>query len=91
LVRKRAGLTDVSGVTLDTQLLERRHEFAGEGLRWHDLIRSGKILEIMSAWDAVDDLENKIKPMTIDEIIYPIPQTQLTISPGLYSQNPGYN
>ena len=42
LVRKRAGLADVSGVTLDMLLLERRLEFAGEGLRWHDLVRSGK-------------------------------------------------
>lgn len=91
MVRERAGLADVSSVNLDMLLLERRHEFAGEGLRWHDLVRSGKVMDIMSAWDATDDLENKIKPLTADEIIYPIPQTQLTISPGLYSQNPGYN
>jgi len=91
MVRTRAGLANVSSTSLDMLLLERRHEFAGEGLRWHDLVRSGKILEIMAAWDAVDDAENKIKPMTVDEILYPIPQTQLTISPGLYDQNPGYN
>ncbi len=91
MVRARAGLGSVSSVTLDMLLLERRHEFAGEGLRWHDLVRSGTIIEIMSAWDAKDDLENKVKPMSADEIIYPIPQTQLTVSPGLYSQNPGYN
>lgn len=42
MVRARAGLAPVSNVTLDMLLEERRHEFAGEGLRWHELVRFGR-------------------------------------------------
>jgi len=40
-VRARVGLPSVP-VTLDAVYLERRKELAGEGHRWHDLIRSGQ-------------------------------------------------
>lgn len=92
MVRIRAGLAgDVSQVTADELLEERRREFMAEGLRWHDLVRNGNVEEVMNAWIAVDDQEQKINTMSVDDIIYPIPQSQLTVSPGLYTQNPGYN
>jgi hypothetical protein len=90
-VRARAGLGDVSGVTLDMLLTERRHEFMAEGLRWHDLVRNGVVITVMNAWKTSDDIQKKIKSISETDIIYPIPQSQLTVKPGLYAQNPGYN
>lgn len=91
MVRARAGLEPVSGVTLDMLLEERRLEFAGEGLRWHDLVRFGKAIDKMNAWLPQEDELNRM-PESIDpyNIIYPIPFTQLTVKEGLYQQNPGY-
>lgn len=89
-VRMRAGLTPVSGVTLDMLLAERRKEFAGENLRWDDLVRTGKVVDVMNAWRVAEDASGKIEPVTADFIIYPIPSNQLDVKPGLYTQNPGY-
>jgi hypothetical protein len=91
-VRARAGLGPKSGVTLDQLLNERRHEFMAEGLRWHDLVRNGTVLTTMNAWKAsgLDDTGGKIKTITANDIIYPVPNSQIIISPGLYDQNPGY-
>ncbi|MEO6722997.1 MAG: RagB/SusD family nutrient uptake outer membrane protein, partial [Ferruginibacter sp.] len=92
LVRDRAGLTGsvLTNVTLDQLLIERQHEFMAEGKRWHDLVRTGQVLIVMAATDAIDDAANKQNIPTKDDIIYPIPQTQLSVSPGLYTQNTGY-
>ncbi|HLG39750.1 MAG TPA: RagB/SusD family nutrient uptake outer membrane protein [Chitinophagaceae bacterium] len=92
LVRDRAGLTGtiLTNVTLDQLLTERQHEFMAEGKRWHDLVRTGKVLTVMAATDAIDDVINKQNIPTKDDIIYPIPFNQLSISPGLYTQNPTY-
>jgi hypothetical protein len=72
-------------------LTERRHEFMAEGLRWHDLVRNGVVITVMNAWKASDDAQKKLKSISENDIIYPIPQSQLTVKPGLYKQNPGYN
>lgn len=91
-VRERAGLPDLSDVTLPQLFDERRREFAGEGLRWFDLQRSGNLITIMNAWEAVEDaISHKMNQVTPSDIIYPVPQTQLDAKPGLYDQNPGYN
>jgi hypothetical protein len=89
-VRTRAGLPSVAGVTLPQLFEERRREFAGEGLRWFDLQRSGDLITIMNAWIAKDDAQKAIKPVVANYVIYPVPQTQLDTAPGLYTQNPGY-
>lgn len=91
-IRARAGLT-VPLVTLTIpQLMEqRRLEFAGEGLRWHDLVRSGLVTTVIPAWDAADDIENKMEPFTKDFVIYPIPYNQINLKKDLYTQNNGYN
>jgi hypothetical protein len=91
-VRDRAGLSGsvLTNVTLDVLLAERRREFIAEGKRWHDLVRTGKVLTAMAAFDASDDVTNKMNPITANDIIYPIPFNQLSVNPGLYTQNPGY-
>ena len=89
-VRDRANLGPVSNVTLDMLLAERRKEFAGENLRWDDLVRTGKVVDVMNAWAATEDSSGKIQPVSNTSIIYPIPQDQLDVKEGLYEQNPGY-
>jgi hypothetical protein len=88
-VRQRAGLNAVTGVTLPTLMEERRREFAGEGLRWNDLIREGMAVNTMNAWIASDTILNvsQVKPQFV---IYPVPNAELLTAPGLYSQNDGY-
>jgi hypothetical protein len=92
-VRERAGdSTVVSGITLDQLFAERRKEFCAEGTRWFDLQRSGKLVELMNAFRAADDAtNNRILPVTNNAVIYPVPQSQINIVPGLYGQNPGYD
>jgi hypothetical protein len=92
-VRERAGdSTVVTGITLDQLLAERRKEFCAEGTRWFDLQRSGKLVELMNAFRAADDAtNNRILPITTNAVIYPVPQSQINIVPGLYGQNPGYD
>ncbi|MBC7874793.1 MAG: RagB/SusD family nutrient uptake outer membrane protein, partial [Ferruginibacter sp.] len=90
-VRARGVQPAIAGVTLTQLFDERRREFAGEGLRWFDLQRSGNLVTIMNAWRTVEDAAlNKMSPITANHIIYPVPQTQLDAAPGLYTQNPGY-
>jgi hypothetical protein len=51
MVRDRAGLGDLSGLTkesfLDAVLEERKLEFAGEGQRWFDLVRTQKLATLV--------------------------------------------
>ncbi len=89
-VRQRAGLGPVSNVTLPQLMEERRREFIGEGLRWHDLVRSGLVETVMTAWIAKEDVQNQIQPFRKEYIIYPIPQSELDVKSGLYDQNLGY-
>lgn len=90
-VRARAGLTPVAGVTLAQLYDERRREFANEGSRWFDLQRSGNLITIMNAFEAVEDVSlHKMNAVVANYIIYPVPQSQLDGTPGLYTQNPGY-
>jgi len=90
-VRNRAGIIGAAtGITLAQLFAERRKEFASEGSRWHDLVRSGQIESIMLAWDTAEDVLNAMSPFNKNFIIYPIPQTELDVKPGLYTQNPGY-
>ncbi len=89
-VRERAGLKDISDVDLDDLLKERRNEFMGEGLRWHDLVRTGKAIEVMNNWRDEDDTAGSINEIVANYIIYAIPQDQLEVKDGLYEQNPGY-
>jgi hypothetical protein len=90
-VRNRAGIAGAAtGITLQQLFAERRKEFAAEGSRWHDLVRSGQIETIIPAWIAVEDVAHQMQPFNKNYIIYPVPQTELDVKPGLYTQNSGY-
>lgn len=91
-VRTRAGIpANAVNITLDQLFDERRKEFFSEGTRWFDLIRSGKAVEIMNAWKAVEDKDGKIRTIDNNALIYPIPLQEILAVPGLYDQNIGYD
>lgn len=79
MVRRRAGLPDLAGVTLQQIWDERRAELAMEDDRYFDLIRTGQ---------ATAALQNKGFVAGKHEV-YPIPAAQLQLNPNL-TQNPGY-
>jgi hypothetical protein len=89
-VRKRAGLAAITSLTLPQLMEERRKEFAGEGSRWNDLVRSGLVEKTMSAWIPVEDVLKQMKSFNTNYIIYPIPQSEMDVKVGLYTQNSGY-
>lgn len=86
VVRHLAGLADTSAITqsdlLDAVLQERRVELFTEfGNRFFDLKRYNMAQPILSVvksgWD-------------VHDILFPIPETELTLNPHLLPQNPGY-
>jgi hypothetical protein len=90
-IRARAGLVALDGLSqADFRLAienERRHELAWEGVYWGDLVRTGRCLDVMNPWLQ----QNYTVTMNVNQYIYPIPQSEIQIKPGLYYQNPGYN
>ncbi|MVN78697.1 RagB/SusD family nutrient uptake outer membrane protein [Hymenobacter sp. HMF4947] len=90
-MRTRAAQPALTTLDVNSLLAERRREFAGENLRWYDLMRSGRVLDVMNAWVLTDDVNGKItRPITPNLLLYPVPQVELSSAPGLYDQNPGY-
>jgi hypothetical protein len=80
LVRARAGLTDLSGVTLQQIWDERRAELALEEDRFFDLIRTNQAATVLAA-----------KGFTVNKHeLFPIPATQMALNLNL-TQNTGYN
>ena len=92
-VRARGAQPALASITYPQLIEERRREFVGEGLRWHDLVRSGLVLSVMNAWIPAEDntVEMKMRRnIGPNDIIYAVPQAELSSAPGLYQQNPGY-
>jgi hypothetical protein len=96
-VRTRAGLTSKT-VSLDAIKLERRHEFAFEGLRYFDLLRWG-LDEAETAIESYNGLT--VYTVGVEETysvdfrpetggFLPIPQTEITLSEGVLEQTPGW-
>lgn len=80
LIRFRAGLSNLSGVTLQQIWDERRAELALEEDRFFDLIRTGQAASALSG-----------KGFTVGKHEhFPIPATQIQLNPNL-KQNDGYN
>ncbi|HHB51705.1 MAG TPA: RagB/SusD family nutrient uptake outer membrane protein, partial [Saprospiraceae bacterium] len=61
---------------------ERRVELAMEQHRWFDLIREGNVADIMTALDKVFIIGK--------HELMPIPQSEIDLSGGTMTQNPGY-
>ncbi|MET3027168.1 RagB/SusD family nutrient uptake outer membrane protein [Flavobacterium sp. UW10123] len=93
LVRARAKLDPV-GYSLEAIKEERLHELAFEGLHWFDLIRWG---DVDTAFDDVIQVRNsgveanyKVKYRPETKGLVPIPETEMRILNGVYTQNPGW-
>ena len=80
-IRKRAGLDDLTTLTLDDLDNEWKHEFVFENLRRTTNIRFGTYFKPW--WEKPADPADKHTG------IYPIPQEELSKNPNL-KQNPGY-
>ncbi|NNM06293.1 MAG: RagB/SusD family nutrient uptake outer membrane protein [Gemmatimonadetes bacterium] len=86
-IRNRAGVGEYElGTDLVTQqdvldaiYLERRLELAFEGERWHDLVRTGRAVDVLS-------FTGRFAP---HEVLWPIPVGEMDTAPNLV-QNPGY-
>ncbi|NVO19837.1 MAG: RagB/SusD family nutrient uptake outer membrane protein [Bacteroidetes bacterium] len=79
LVRNRAGLANTEFATIDDLKLaienERRHEFAFEGQRWIDLVRTGRAKTVLG--------------IDAKYTLFPIPLSEMQTNK-LMEQNPGY-
>ena len=73
-------------------LKERRYEFVAEGQRWHDLVRTGNAISVMTAFKrATTVAAANFRQLDDHDLIFPIPLLELRINPGFWQQNPGYN
>ena len=96
-IRARVSLPALDGsktgsqdAVLDAILNERRLELALEGQRLFDLIRFGKLMEVMNTIDQRDEGRiRQTRPFVPDHRLMPIPQTALDKNANLV-QNPGY-
>ena len=92
-IRTRAGVQSITPATKAEFKLameqERQWEFCGEGLRWHDLVRTGRALEVMNKY-ITDNAVPVGRLIDEHDLIYPIPQKEMLINPGFWKQNPGY-
>lgn len=81
VIRKRAGLDGTDANTMDGLILaieqERRSEFAFEGHRWFDLVRTGRASTVLP----------HITKST--QLLFPIPLSEVTYNKKM-TQNPGY-
>lgn len=73
---------------------ERRLEFATEGSRFFDLVRWGIAEQTLNAYIAVEKTRRTFlstaKFTAGRDEYFPIPQSEITFTNGLYKQNPGY-
>ncbi len=99
VVRARAGLSDTT-YSLEALKKERMYEFAYEGVRWFDLVRWGDIMSSNNSdtyFDRDVDVHNN-KVEGIYNMSYPtekkglilIPESEVALSNGAYTQNPGW-
>jgi len=82
LVRERAGLSPISGATIDDIWQERHVEFAMEHDRFWDIVRQGRAAQIMQA-AGKNFVEGKHE-------LLPIPFSQILLSGNKLIQNPLY-
>ena len=81
-IRTRAGLAEVTSVTLESILNERRWEMAMEHERWFDIVRTGQAQSAMA-------INGKTFLVGVHNL-FPIPLDQIIQSGNRLTQNPGY-
>lgn len=77
-IRQRAGIPGASVNSIEKVYLERRLELSGEGHRFFDLVRTGQAAQYIPGF-VVGKHE-----------LFPIPQVEIDLAGGNWSQNPGY-
>ena len=77
-VRVRAGVPGVSVQSINDIYKERRFELSCEGHRFFDLVRTGQAADYIEGFQ-VGKHE-----------LFPIPQVEIDLAGGNWSQNPGY-
>ncbi|MBN9386198.1 MAG: RagB/SusD family nutrient uptake outer membrane protein [Chitinophagaceae bacterium] len=66
---------------------ERRVEFAFESQRWWDLVRTGRAIPVINGKAASINI---VQPITQNNMVFPIPQSQIDINKSKIKQNLGY-
>jgi hypothetical protein len=82
-------ITSSKDLMAEAVLNERRLELAFEGQRWFDLVRTGKLFEVMNTLNSRDPGRLPQDLVTEETSILPIPQAQIDNNPSM-NQNPGY-
>jgi starch-binding outer membrane protein, SusD/RagB family len=77
-IRSRAGVPPVSVNSINVIYNERRFELSGEGHRFFDLVRTGQASTFITGFQ------------TGKHELFPIPQIEIDLAGGNWSQNPGY-
>ncbi|WP_289040049.1 RagB/SusD family nutrient uptake outer membrane protein [uncultured Zobellia sp.] len=90
IVRERATgvANEYTSVTIDDILDERAVELAGEANRWAVLKRTGKLEERINAHNPHVQDHGAFDPNV--HLLRPIPSSELELSDGSLTQNPGY-
>lgn len=83
MVRNRAGIGSIGGATISDVWNERRVELAMEHDRFWDLVRQGRVAQVMLAAGKSNFVEGKHE-------LLPIPNSQILLSANKLKQNPGY-
>ncbi len=93
-VRERAGLAPKTVTDVPSQQAyrlwmenERRYELCFENIRWFDLVRTDRALDVMKAFLGKYGMSANIRNR--DQYLYPIPQPVRDVTPHI-EQNPGY-
>ncbi|UYQ94417.1 RagB/SusD family nutrient uptake outer membrane protein [Chitinophaga horti] len=94
-IRDRADLGPLTSVEVPSQEAfrlamekERRVEFAFENLRWYDLVRTDRAIPVINGKAAQINLVN---PVTPQNLVFPIPQSQVDINRTKITPNEGSN